>query len=189
MKFFGYLRNGNALIVPMLNIACLTNRAIALIVPALLVGLGMAIPAHADEDESTQPVAPPLGICGLYYYSGLTVIDVNGQVSAVEDYCRNRTASQDVLIIPAVAGSRDDAFWQAFLLAANPTARQFAESVGRDKVVDYGNTICPFLQDGGTIDRLREVQSDSQTPASFEAAVTVAAINTHCPEYRSSIGR
>jgi hypothetical protein len=173
----------------MLNTARLTIRAIALIVPALLVGWSMTLPAHADEDEAAEAVEPALGICGLYFYPGLTVIDANGQVIALADYCSNRALYQNAVIVPSANGSRDDAFWRAFLIAASPTARQFAESVGREKVVDYGETICPFLLDGGSIDRLRTVQSDRQIPPSFEAAVTVAAINTHCPQYSSSIGR
>lgn len=135
-----------------------------------------------------QPIeSPNLGICGLHYYSGLTVIDRTGQVVSLEEYCASLPSPTLLIEAPPVDGATP--FWQAFLRAASPAAVEFANSVGQPAVVTYGATICPYLQDGGSMQELRQIQSQSAIPQSFEVAVTIAAIHTYCPDYRSQIGR
>lgn len=173
----------------MLNIARLVVGAIALLTP-LVIPLSMTAPAYADRDRDDETPELDFGICGVggYYYSGLSVVDSRGQLVDVEAYCRSRSLSPDTLQNMPTE-ERDVAFWQAFLVAASPTALNFANAAGREKVVEYGQTICPFLQADNSMDELRATQAEGRTPPSFEAAVTVAAINTYCPNYRSELGR
>lgn len=152
--------------------------AIALVLP--LLGVITALPAQADEEDEVQP---NLGICGLYYVSGLMIVGESGELLNLSDYCQVRR-------LTAIAITEEgDPFWEAFVASASPEAMEFAVSAGKDAVVRYGSTICPYLWEGGSIDELRAVQSADEVPVSFEAAATVAAINTYCPEYQSNIGR
>jgi hypothetical protein len=151
----------------------------------LLVGLAQAGQAQ-QVAPPRQPTANPLtpGICGeVYELSGRSVVLPTGQLVRLEDYCVTRRA-----IATSTTGEGEE-FWQAFLKSASPEAISFAQSAGRDPVVAYGATICPTLQNGATMQDLRKMQIDGGLPASFDAAVNVAAINTYCPQYQSSIGR
>jgi hypothetical protein len=154
-------------------------RSIIFLGSVVLSALGGILPAHA-QDVSTQTT---VGICGLYYVSGRSVVDSSGRMVSLVDYCRVQVAAADA------PGTEGEAFWQAFVAAASPRALEFAQSVGREKVIAYGSTICPYFQGGGTMQELRRTQSRGSIPVGFEAAVTVAAINTYCPEYRSEVAR
>ncbi|NJN86243.1 MAG: hypothetical protein HC881_07925 [Leptolyngbyaceae cyanobacterium SL_7_1] len=161
-----------------MNNHCFLVRVIALLTP----WVGMATPIHAQE-----AIAPPSrGICAMQYYSGLATIDTDGQVVSLEDYCRAFPSVAPETAPISVEGNK---FWQAFLTAASPAALAFAESTGQQAVIDYGMTICPYLDDGGSLPELRQIQSSLPIPPSFDVAVTVAAIHTNCPEYRAGIGR
>lgn len=170
----------------MINTARRIVGAIALI-SALVLPFSAVAPAYADDDDGETPPID-LGICGVYYYSGLSIVDSQGRTVSVEEYCQTLSLSPEA-IVNISTEEPDIAFWQAFLVAASPTAIEFANAAGQLKVVEYGRTICPFLRSGNSIDDLRQKQAQSSTPPSFEAAVTVAAINTYCTEYRSEIGR
>lgn len=169
----------------MVNIARRIVGAIAL-VSALGLPLLTVAPAHADDDEDAPPV--DLGICGIHYYSGLSIVDSRGRTVSVEEYCETLSLSPQA-IVNFPTEENDLAFWQAFLVAASPTAMEFANAAGSAKVIEYGRTICPFLRSGNSMDDLRQKQAEGQTPPSFEAAVAVAAVNTYCTEYRPEIGR
>jgi Protein of unknown function (DUF732) len=56
-------------------------------------------------------------------------------------------------------------------------------------VISYGETICPLLNEGKTMQQVRQIQVEGGLPASFDAAVNVAAINTYCPQHSPQIGR
>lgn len=127
------------------------------------------------------------GICGLYNHSGYLVVNEAGQLVNVMDYCQNQQAQQAQPEPQAIP--RTSAFWQAFAATADSEARAVATTLGSDQVIAYGTTICPFLNQGGTLQELRQIQLDGNLPSGFETAVTVAAIQAYCPAYRSELGR
>jgi hypothetical protein len=156
------------------------------ILASISFGAGLVAPAIADEDD---PDAFNPGICGLYNYSGSVVSTPAGQIVPLADYCTVQRAFYYDEAAIADRESLDDQFWQTFLEAASPSALEFAQSAGKAEVVAYGQTICPFLQEGRSLTDLRQQQSSSGIPQSFEAAVTVAAIYSYCPAYQDQLGR
>jgi hypothetical protein len=150
------------------------------------LGLGIAAPVQADDEDPSR-INP--GICGLYYFSGHVVSTATGRIVPLEYYCE----LQDSFYVPAEELAEQEteaeAFWQRFLDVASPTAMDFARSAGKAEVVAYGQTICPFLEEGRSLSDLRQEQQSSGIPQSFEAAVTVAAIHAYCPAFQSQIGR
>ncbi|HEY9663624.1 MAG TPA: DUF732 domain-containing protein, partial [Allocoleopsis sp.] len=72
---------------------------------------------------------------------------------------------------------------------ANARAIEVENELGQEDVVAYGSVICPFLDQGGTLAELRQIQGDGNLPRDFEVAVTVAAINTYCPAHVAELGR
>ncbi|NJO42883.1 MAG: DUF732 domain-containing protein [Cyanobacteria bacterium CRU_2_1] len=144
-----------------------------------LVSTTLATPLFTRSEE--PPEEPPSqGICGLYTRSGFLIIDESNQVITLTDYCRGQRERDDI---------ETSQFWQNFEAAATSETIAFAKSQGEADVVAYGITICPFLERGGTMGELREMQADGDLPSAFEIAVTLAAIHTYCPAYRSEIGR
>lgn len=155
----------------------------------LLPLAGLAQPAIAqdsDDDEETQvvPVTGFLGVCELNTLSGLTFIDEEtGEVRVLADYCPTETATRLSLT------EEGEEFWQAFLSVASPNAIEFASKANRQEVANYGATVCVVMDEGASLQEVRQLQLEGGLPASFDAAVNVAAINTYCPEYRGEIGR
>jgi Protein of unknown function (DUF732) len=119
-----------------------------------------------------------LGVCPLYNLSGYSTIDVHGNLVNLTEYCQG--LSQE---------TRGDQFWDSFVDAADGEAIAYADTIGRTEVTAYGDTVCPFLKNGGTLEELRQVQGDQDLPSGFDVAVTVAAIHTYCPTYQAEIGR
>jgi hypothetical protein len=142
-------------------------------------------------DAQTPEAQVATGICGLYNHSGYLVVDETGNLVDMAGYCqqqahrRSQTTSQPDPQQATIAS----AFWRTFDMTANAEAQQMATTLGRDEVMAYGATICPFLQQGGTLQELRQIQTDGNLPSSFETAVTVAAIYSQCPAHRSELGR
>lgn len=157
-------------------------------VASFLVSILVAPPIYAQQVAATQDVSGDSteipsevpGICQLHNYSGYLVVDETGNLVELGNYCQRQVARSTPQI------SR---FWQAFEATANLRAIEVANQLGREEVVAYGTTICPFLEQGGSVQELRQIQSDGELPSDFEAAVMVAAINTYCPTYQSEIGR
>ena len=146
------------------------------VLTVLCLPIVISVSPALAQDPSLQAT----GICGLYNHSGYLVVDEAGRLVNVVDYCQNQREQQTT--------PETSAFWQAFEATANSQARATATALGPDEVVAYGSTICPFLDQGGTLDELRQIQLDGDLPSGFETAVTVAAIQTYCPTYRSALG-
>lgn len=126
------------------------------------------------------PTEVATGICGLYNREGYLVVDESGNLINMQDYCQR----QHDRSVPAISQ-----FWRAFTATANARAIEVANELGQEDVVAYGSVICPFLDQGGTLAELRQIQGDGNLPRDFEVAVTVAAINTYCPAHVAEIGR
>jgi Protein of unknown function (DUF732) len=120
-----------------------------------------------------------LGVCPLYNLSGYSTIDVHGNLVNLTEYCQGLQPDR----------SRETQFWESFVDAADDRTIAYADTVGQTRVTAYGNTVCPFLRNGGTLEELRQVQADHALPPGFDAAVTIAAIHTYCPTYSAEIGR
>lgn len=121
-----------------------------------------------------------LGVCPLYNLSGYSTIDVSGNLINLTEYCQGLSNTTEI---------RSNHFWESFIEVADDEAIAYANTYGRTEVTAYGNTICPFLKKGGTLEELRQVQSDQPLPPTFDVAVTLAAIQTYCPTYRAEIGQ
>jgi hypothetical protein len=148
--------------------------------PAALVGTLLLSTAVFPEWLAAQEFAQDrLGICPLYNLSGYTTIDSHGDLVNLMDYCQGISTAPD---------TRGEQFWDNFSRAADNEAIAYAQQLGQAEVTAYSKTICPFLKNGGTLEELRQVQADQQFPPNFEAPLTVAAIHTYCPTYRSAIG-
>ncbi|HEY9639789.1 MAG TPA: DUF732 domain-containing protein [Coleofasciculaceae cyanobacterium] len=132
-------------------------------------------PALAQE-EFTQDA---LGVCRLYNLSGYSAINADGTLINLTRYCQQQQVQR----------STNYPFWQSFLAVADQKTVDYAQTLGQQEVTAYGSTICPFLQNGGTLEQLRQIQVSGELPSGFEVAVAVAAINTYCPTYQSEIGR
>ncbi|HEY9700260.1 MAG TPA: hypothetical protein V6D10_23600 [Trichocoleus sp.] len=148
-------------------------------------------PQLAAAREQMAPVAPPardeaayppgtLGICHLAPLAGRVAVDSSGNLLVLSDYCRSQHDQLD---------AQAEQFWQRFVANANAETMTFARTLDRQSVVTYSTTICPFLENGGTLSELRQLQADNHLPVAFEVAITLAAIHTYCPAYRSEIGR
>jgi Protein of unknown function (DUF732) len=129
------------------------------------------------QDEWTDDA---LGLCGLHNLSGYSAINTAGTLVNLAQYCHQH---------PLQASSANYPFWQSFLAAADRETVAYAQTLGQQEVMAYGTTICPFLENGGTLEQLRQIQSSDELPLGLEVAVVVAAINTYCPTYQSEIGR
>ncbi|WP_416666437.1 hypothetical protein [Egbenema bharatensis] len=151
----------------------------------LIAGLISVAPALASAQPALN--ASVSGVCGLNNRSGYLIVDEAGNLVDLVDYCRRHQNQLESRILPSTPGS--SAFWQAFEASASPEAIVVADSLGAEEVVAYASTICPFLEQGGSLPELRQIQGDGHLPTSFEVAVTYAAINTYCPAFRSEIGR
>jgi hypothetical protein len=145
-----------------------------------VLGLPLSIAALARPALAQEFAHDPSGLCNLHNLSGYAVVDASGNLVMLPRYCQT---------LQAIEASGENPFWQAFLAAADREAVAFAYTLGQKQVITYGGTICPFLQDGGSLDELRQIQSGGELPPSFEVAITLAAIHTHCPTYQSEIGR
>lgn len=121
-----------------------------------------------------------LGICPLYNLSGYSTIDIQGDLVNLTAYCQGWSNASEM---------RSNDFWESFVETADDEAIAYANSSGRVEVTAYGNTICSFLKNGGTLAELRQVQSDQSFPPTFEVAVTTAAIQTYCPTYPVEMGQ
>ncbi|MEM9218396.1 MAG: hypothetical protein AAGD25_29155 [Cyanobacteria bacterium P01_F01_bin.150] len=164
---------------------------------SVLVLLGSAVvspaalaqsPQNASANAQRQSPNYPPGLCylGQRDMSGSWVNDGTGKLVRLEDLCQVAIQHHETMMdIHPV----ETAFWQAFTVAASPDALGFANDAGVEEVITYGQTICPSLYELGTMDELRVVQAQGGLPASFDAAVNVAAIHTYCPDKARSIGR
>jgi hypothetical protein len=160
---------------------------LAISLGSLLVSMAFAPNAVAQEGVAPATDAElATGICGLYDRSGYLVVDQAGRLVDTVEYCQQQPPRSSPE--PGAEAAAVD-FWQVFAATANAEARQLATALGTEEVLSYGTTICPFLQQGGTLQALRQVQGDGELPSNFEIAVTVAAIHTYCPTYQSELGR
>lgn len=140
-----------------------------------------------NDQLQPSPINYPPGLCyqGQRDLSGSWVNDGTGNLVPLTTLCNVALQHHEPIIIPPV----ETEFWQAFVTAASPDALEFANEAEVDDVVAYGQTICPSLNELGTMHELRMAQAEGGLPASFDAAVNVAAIHTYCPEKTRSIGR
>ncbi|NJR37520.1 MAG: hypothetical protein HC781_00130 [Leptolyngbyaceae cyanobacterium CSU_1_4] len=119
------------------------------------------------------------GDCPVQHFSGYSTLDNDGNWVNLTDYCQR--------LSNATEGHRNR-FWENFVEAADGEAIAYANTYGRTQVTAYGNTICLFLRNGGTLEELRQVQSDQLFPPTFNVAVTTAAIQTDCPTNSAKTG-
>jgi Protein of unknown function (DUF732) len=119
-------------------------------------------------------------MCASYNASGYMIVDPYGRLVNLRDYCNTQKAEG--------SPQQSQSFWEQFVKWADADAIAFANNLDRQDVVAYGATICPFLQNGGSLSDLRQLQADAQLPTGFESAITAAAVNTYCPGYRSAVG-
>ena len=150
---------------------------------ALIVSVAVSPPTLAQS----SPINYPPGLCyqGQRDISGSWVNDGTGELVPLTALCEVAIQHQETINIPPIETS----FWQAFITAASPEALEFANASEVEDVIAYGQTICPSLHELGTMHELRMTQAEGGLPASFDAAVNVAAIHTYCPEKARSIGR
>lgn len=130
---------------------------------------------RSSRDVPDEFMSGTLGVCRLYNLSGYQVIDALGQLVPLGEYCAQRRNWVAV---------EDGKFWQAFREAASDEVIAFTRTLSRESVYAYGTAICPFLQEGGTVQALRQLHRDQQLPAAFEEAILTAAITTYCPRLR-----
>lgn len=142
-----------------------------------------------DRQRSSQTAAaetePPSefrlgtpGICRFYNLSGYLALAADGQLVPLEPYCEQQYNW---------AWYEESKFWRRFRDAATGETLAFAQTLNRHEIESYALTICPFLDDGGTLPELRQIQSDNDLPPEFEQAVTVAAVRTYCRQYRKQL--
>ncbi|MGF1498219.1 MAG: DUF732 domain-containing protein [Elainellaceae cyanobacterium] len=169
----------------------MSKLAIALV----LLSLGLNYPLTVSAEGESLLETDPTGLCLLGDLSGRWVEGASGRMMPLHEVCGRLPNGEG----DAAAASEDPAadaadpaksmFWRAFLNAAGEEAIAFAEAIPVEDIVAYGTTICPMLEDGHTLQEVRTVQATSDLPASFDAAVNVAAIHTFCPQYATQIGR
>jgi hypothetical protein len=148
--------------------------------PAAIVGSVLLSTAIFPQILAAQEFAADrLGVCPLYNLSGYSTIDTHGDLVNLMAYCQGLRPDR----------ANDAQFWENFVEAADDGTIAYADTVGQPQVTAYGNTVCPFLRNGGTLEELRQVQADHALPPGFDAAVTIAAIHTYCPTYSAEIGR
>lgn len=156
-------------------------KAVSLTLLAALPIGSLFVPLAAVSTSALPaPTEIASGICGLYNHDGYLVVDESGNLINMQDYCQRQHDR---------SASATRQFWQAFTATANPTVMEVAQKLGQEQVVAYGSMICPFLDQGGTLAELRQIQGDGDLPRDFEVIVTVAAINTYCPAHVAEIGR
>lgn len=136
----------------------------------------LARPSQQQDQPEFKPGT--LGVCGLHQVSGYLAVTPDGQMVPLSQYCQQQQNW---------VWSAESDFWQEFRAAATPETVVFAQSLDRHEVEAYAHTICTFLDDGATLQEIQSVQSDQQLPASFERAVTIAAIKANCRQYRSKL--
>jgi hypothetical protein len=129
-----------------------------------------------DQPPEFQPGTP--GVCRLYHLSGYMAMNQQGQVVSLSQYCEQQRNW---------AWYDPDNFWQEFRKVASAETITFAQSLTQARVEAYAQSICPFLEDGGTLQELAQIQTDAQLPADFEQAVTIAAVKTYCRQHRQQI--
>lgn len=143
------------------------------------------LPQHnrrSSSSEDARSEKPPefqlgtTGVCRLYSLSGYLALDSQGEMVPLREYCQQRR--NWVWYEP-------DQFWQTFREVASAETISFTQTLDQDQVEAYAESICPFLEDGGTLQELAEIRSDAQLPIDFEQALAVAAIKTYCRQYRS----
>jgi hypothetical protein len=135
----------------------------------------------SKEQPSEQPPEFELGtpgVCRLYHLSGYMAMNQQGQVVPLSQYCEQQRNW---------AWYESDDFWQEFREVASAETITFAQTLDQERVEAYAQSICPFLEDGGTLQELAQMQTDAQLPADFEQAVTIAAIKTYCRQFRQQI--
>jgi hypothetical protein len=128
------------------------------------------------EPPEFNPGTP--GVCRLYNLSGYLAIAADGQLVTLKPYCQQQRNW---------VWYEEGRFWSQFRDTATAETMAFAQTLDRHEIEAYALTICPFLQDGGTLPELRQIQADDRLPPEFEQAVTVAAVRTYCRQYRSQL--
>lgn len=136
----------------------------------------MSLNSSAAEPPEFNPGTP--GICRFYNLSGYMALDADGQLVALKPHCQQQRNW---------AWYEESRFWRRFRDAATGETITFAQTLDRHQIEAYAQSICPFLEDGGTLPELRQIQTDDRLPTEFEHAITIAAIRTYCRQYRSQL--
>jgi hypothetical protein len=118
------------------------------------------------------------GVCRLYNLSGYLALHADGAMVSLEQYCQQQRNW---------LWHETDELWERFRDVATEATLAFAQTLDQDRVEVYAQSICPFLEAGGTLQALAEMQSDQQLPADFDRAITIAAVHTYCDHYRSAL--
>jgi hypothetical protein len=158
---------------------CLTSQCLTVLGVTLVSTVATAI----SSAQAAEVVAYDNrgDMCRSYNASGYMIVDPNGRLINLQDYCNSQRTDG--------SSQQSQSFWEQFVRWADADAIAFANNLDRQDVVAYGATICPFLQNGGSLADLQQMQADSQLPTGFESAITAAAVDTYCPSYRSAVGQ
>jgi hypothetical protein len=130
--------------------------------------------AEAVKPPEFKPGTP--GVCRLYNLSGYLALNPAGRVIPLQQYCQQ----QHNWVWYA-----NSKFWQAFRQNAASETITYAQTLDQARVEAYAQSICSFLNDGGTLQELAQ-QGDQKLPADFDQAVIKSAVETYCPQYRSA---
>jgi hypothetical protein len=138
-------------------------------------------PFRITATSETEPPEFELGtpgICRFYNLSGYLALAADGQLVPLKPYCEQQRNW---------VWYEEGRFWQRFRDAATSETLTFAQTLNRHEIESYALSICPFLEDGGTLSELRQIQTDNRLPSEFEQAITIAAVRTYCRQYRSQL--
>lgn len=118
------------------------------------------------------------GVCRLYNLSGYLAMNADGQMVPLKQYCQQQRSW---------VWYETDELWERFRDIAAEETIAFTQTLNQDRAEAYAQSICPFLEEGGTLQELAEIQADQQFSAGFEQAITIAAVRTYCPQYRANL--
>ncbi|MBW4467238.1 MAG: hypothetical protein KME07_17570 [Pegethrix bostrychoides GSE-TBD4-15B] len=158
-----------------------------LMLPLMLQPLALLLPPELAQAAAksiapaSETAAPPAfalntaGVCWLYNLSGYLALDTEGEVVPLQPYCQQQHNW---------AWHEPAAFWQQFREVATAETLSYSQTLDQDEIEAYAQTICLFLESGGTVEQLTQIQSDQAFPDAFEQAVTLASVNSLCRQYR-----
>lgn len=118
------------------------------------------------------------GVCRMYNLSGYLALNADGQMVPLEQHCQQQRNW---------VWYETNELWERFRDVATAETIAFTQTLAQDRAEAYAQSICPFLEEGGTLQELAAVQADKQLPSDFEQAITIAAVKTYCPRYRSQL--
>lgn len=156
---------------------------VGVLMPQALVSRTVAKASVKASMKASEPEPPEFkpgtpGVCRFYNLSGYAAVAADGQLVMLRPYCDQQRNW---------VWYEEGRFWSRFRDAATSETLAFAQTLNRHEVEVYALSICPFLEEGGTLQELTQLQADQRFPVEFEQAVTVAAVKTYCRQYRDQL--